>query len=151
MRIELVREICYKLAADHGFTLNCSIDEQRNDPLALGKVCYKEEMVPLTNRIGDVYKIERKLVMTEILFSSHFLNNADDEDIFNVVRHELAHAFVFLETGQSQGHNKKFRAMCFRLGTKLTGATDDEILKYKVPFSTVLAALAIGELQNVRS
>lgn len=146
MRIELVREICYKLAADHGFILNCSIDEQRDDPISLGKVRYKEETVPLTNRIGDVYKIERKLVITEILFSSHFLNNADDEDILNVVRHELAHAFVFLETGKRQGHNEKFRAMCFRLGTKLTGATDDDILKYKVPFNAVLAALKIGEL-----
>lgn len=146
MTIELVREICYKLAADHGFVLNCSIDEQCDDPLALGKVRYKEEMVPLTNRIGDWYQIGRKLVITEILFSSHFLNNADDEDILNVVRHELAHAFVFLETGKRQGHNEKFRAMCFRLGTKLTGRTDDNILKYEVPFSAVLAALKIGEL-----
>ena len=146
MKIELVREICYKLAADHGFALNCSIDEQHDDPLALGKVCYKEEIVPVTNRVGDWYQIERKLVMTEILFSTHFLNNADDEDILNVVRHELAHAFVFLETGKRQGHNEKFRAMCFRLGTKLTGATDEDILKYEVPFSAVLAALKIGEL-----
>lgn len=146
MTIELVREVCYKIAADHGFTLDCSIDEQHDDPASLGKVCYKEEFVPSNSHIGDWYEIERKVIMTEILFSSHFLSHADDEDILNVVRHELAHAFVFLETGKRQGHNEKFRAMCFRLGTKLTGRTDDNILKYEVPFSAVLAALKIGEL-----
>lgn len=146
MTIELVREVCYKIAADHGFTLDCSIDEQHDDPVSLGKVRYKEEFVPSHSHIGDWYEIEQKVVMTEILFSSHFLSHADDEDILNVVRHELAHAFVFLETGKRQGHNEKFRAMCFRLGTKLTGRTDDNILKYEVPFSAVLAALKIGEL-----
>ena len=146
MTIELVREICYKIAADHGFTLDCSIDEQHDDPASLGKVRYKEEFVPSHSHIGDWYEIERKVIMTEILFSSHFLSHADDEDILNVVRHELAHAFVFLETGKRQGHNDKFRAMCFRLGTKLTGTKDDGMLKYEVPFSAVLAALKIGEL-----
>ena len=141
MKIELVREICHKLAADHGFTLDCSIDEQRNDPVSLGKVRYKEEFVPSNNHIGDWYEIERKIVIKEILFSSHFLSHADDEDILNVVRHELAHAFVFLETGKRQGHNEKFKAMCFRLGTKLTGTTNNNVLKYELPPILVAATI----------
>ncbi len=137
MRIELVREICYKLAADHGFELNCDINIQRNDILALGKVRYVQELVfsPTPIAAEQWRTAEWKPVIKEILFSSHFLDNADDEDILNVVRHELAHAFVFLETGKRQGHNEKFRAMCLRLGTKLVGAENDcGILKYRVPF-----------------
>lgn len=141
MKIELVREICHKLAADHGFELNCDIDTQRNDLLTLGKVRYVQELVFSPSPIAA----EWKLVIKEILFSSHFLDNADDEDILNVVRHELAHAFVFLETGMRQGHNEKFRAMCLRLGTKLVGAQNDcSILKYKVPFDQWALSLERG-------
>lgn len=146
MTIELVREICHKLAADYDFTLDCSIDEQRDDPMSLGKVCYKEEFIPSNSHIDNWNKIERRIVIKEILFSSHFLSYADDEDILNVVRHELAHAFVFLETGRKQGHNEKFRAMCFRLGTKLTGGTNSDILKYELP-PTLLATVVVKELK----
>ena len=148
MTIELVREICYKIAADHGFELNCNIDIQYNDMLSLGKVKYVQELVfsPSPITAEQWRTAEWQPMIKEILFSSHFLDNADDEDILNVVRHELAHAFVFLETGKRQGHNEKFRAMCFRLGTKLTGATDENMLKYRLPFNAVLAALKIGEL-----
>ena len=147
MRIELVREICYKLAADYGFTLNCPIEERHSDILALGKVGYKEELVRKKHRAGNWYDVEQKTVIAEITFSSHFLANADDEDILNVIRHELAHAFVFLETGKRQGHNEQFKAMCLRLGTKLIGTTDDNnILKYKVPLQIFMASLAMEDL-----
>ena len=147
MTIELVREICYKLAADYGFTLNCPIKERHSDMLALGKVGYKEELVRTKHRAGNWYDVEQKTVIAEISFSSHFLANADEEDILNVVRHELAHAFVFLETGKRQGHNEKFRAMCLRIGTKLIGSTDDShILKYKMPFQIFAASLALEDL-----
>ena len=100
MEITKVREICYVKAREHGFNLYCPVLENGRLTATLGRVCWDEE--------GKLEKIE---------FSKKFLASATEENIMDVILHELAHAFVFLETGEIHGHDATFRAMCARLGT----------------------------------
>ena len=100
MEITKVREICYVKAREHGFNLYCPVLENGRLTATLGRVCWDEE--------GELEKIE---------FSKKFLTSATEENIMDVILHELAHAFVFLETGEIHGHDATFRAMCARLGT----------------------------------
>jgi predicted SprT family Zn-dependent metalloprotease len=64
-------------------------------------------------------------------FSRQFLELGDESAIMDVIRHELAHAFVFMETGRKHGHDYVFKAMCLRIGTRLDMAESD--VGYRVP------------------
>ena len=100
MEITKVREICYTQARLHGFNLYCPVLENGRLTATLGRVCW--------NKYGELEKIE---------FSKIFLASATEQNIIEVILHELAHAFVFLETGEVHGHDATFRRMCQRLGT----------------------------------
>ena len=125
MEITKVREICYTIAREYGFNLYCPVLENGRLKTTLGRVCYDEE--------GGLDKIE---------FSKTFLISATDENVISVVLHELAHAFVYLETGERHGHDKVFKAMCQRLGTSndktktkvdyKNGISKKEIHKYSI-------------------
>ena len=100
MEITRVREICYKTARDHGFNLYCTVEVNSRLKRTLGRVRWDEE--------GELKVIE---------FSKTFLETETDYVVTQTILHELAHAFVFLETGEIHGHDAMFRAMCHRLGT----------------------------------
>lgn len=108
MNITKVREICYTEARKHGFNLYCPVLENGRLTATLGRVCWNED--------GELDKIE---------FSKIFLASATEETIMDVIRHELAHAFVFLETGEIHGHDAEFRAMCRRIGTDNSSSMTD--------------------------
>ena len=100
MEITKVREICYMKAREHGFNLYCPVVVNTRFRKTLGRVCYDE--------YGELEKIE---------FSAQLLEYGTEQCIINTILHELAHAFVYLETGEHHGHDATFRAMCARLGT----------------------------------
>lgn len=100
MDITKVREICYTKAREFGYNLYCPVLENKRFSKTLGRVTWDEE--------GELEKIE---------FSTLLLTSATDEAIMNTILHELAHAFVYLETGEIHGHDAEFRSMCHRLGT----------------------------------
>lgn len=100
MEITKVREICYVKAREHGFNLYCPVVVNTRFRKTLGRVCYDE--------CGELEKIE---------FSAQLLEYGTEQSIIDTVLHELAHAFVYLETGEHHGHDATFRAMCARLGT----------------------------------
>lgn len=100
MEITRVREICYTKAREFGFRLYCPIEVNTRFSRTLGRVSW--------NEFGELEKIE---------FSSTMLKTGTEEAIIATILHELAHAFVFLETGEIHGHDKVFREMCKRLGT----------------------------------
>lgn len=100
MEITKVREICYTKAREFGFNLYCPVLINTRFTRTLGRVTWDED--------GDLEKIE---------FSAQLLAKATDESIMETILHELAHAFVFLETGEIHGHDAAFKAMCKRLGT----------------------------------
>ena len=54
-------------------------------------------------------------------FSKQMLETASEKTILDVIDHECAHALVTLETGENQGHNKIFKAMCAKIGTTSDG------------------------------
>lgn len=99
MEITKVREICYVKAREHGFNLYCPVVVNTRFRKTLGRVCYDE--------CGELEKIE---------FSAQLLEYGTEQSIIDTVLHELAHAFVYLETGEHHGHDATFRAMCARLG-----------------------------------
>ena len=122
MEITKVREICYVKAREYGFNLYCPVIENTRLSRTLGRVCW--------DKYGDLEKIE---------FSAKFLASATEHAIMETILHELAHAFVFLETGEIHGHDAMFRSMCARLGTMNNGmhakcfelnASKDEYYKY---------------------
>ena len=100
MEITRVREICYSKAREFGYNLYCPILINTRFRRTLGRVSWDE--------YGDLSKIE---------FSAQFLESESDENIIHTILHELAHAFVFLETGEIHGHDATFKDMCHRLGT----------------------------------
>lgn len=53
----------------------------------------------------------------EIQLSKKLFENGTDESIKNVIYHEAAHAISIIETGEYQGHNAIFKAICHRIGT----------------------------------
>ena len=122
MEITKVREICYAKASEYGFNLYCPIVENTRFRSTLGRVVW--------NKSGKLDKIE---------FSSRFLATATEYEILEIILHELAHAFVFLETGEVHGHDAMFKTMCHRLGTMNDSmyakffdadASEDEHYKY---------------------
>lgn len=100
MEITRVREICYIKAREFGFNLYCPIEVNTRFRKTLGRVSYDE--------YGELEKIE---------FSAQLLEYGEEHSIMDTILHELAHAFVYLETGEHHGHDAAFRAMCHRLGT----------------------------------
>ena len=104
MEITKVREICYVKAREHGFNLYCPVVVNTRFRKTLGRVCYDE--------CGELEKIE---------FSAQLLEYGTEQCIIDTILHELAHAFVYLETGEHHGHDATFRAMCARLGTVNNG------------------------------
>ena len=100
MKITTVREICYAKAQEFGFILTCPIMENTRFSTTLGRVTWNEQ--------GKLEKIE---------FSAALLKTATERTIMDTILHELAHAFVYLETGEIHGHDAMFRSMCHRLGT----------------------------------
>ena len=122
MKIEMVREICMKIAADHGFKLDVPISENGRLTTTLGRVMY--------TRIDD-----DSIEILAIEFSKQFLLYGEEDSIMDVILHELAHAFVFIETGMQHGHDGTFRAMCRRIGCRRPSAEDG--VEYKVPESAL--------------
>lgn len=124
MTIYEVRKICYAKAREYGFNLHCPIIENTRFSRTLGRVTWDE--------FGKLDRIE---------FSSRFLATATEHAIIETILHELAHAFVFLETGEIHGHDAMFKSMCNRLGTLNDGmyaknfdlnASKDEYYKYTI-------------------
>ena len=83
---------------------------------------------------------DETLIPSEIEISRQLLETATSQAIVDVILHECAHALVTIETGERQGHNKLFKAMCARIGTNNDTCKtavertveDKEIFKYFV-------------------
>ena len=123
MTINEVITFCNTIAAEHGFTIPCPIRENGRLTTTLGRVTF---------RGSELISIE---------FSKRHLTSATEESIKETILHELAHAFVVLETGESHGHDKVFKAMCARLGTTNDGCRhnnlqmtkeESELYKYSI-------------------
>ena len=115
MTIEQVREFCHKTAEKHGYEITAPI-------LANGR---------LTSTLGRVILWEDTGV-EKIEFSKRLLAEASDEDIIEVILHELAHVFVWEDTWEAHGHDCLFKQKCKELGLSDDAAkatSSHEILK----------------------
>ena len=69
----------------------------------------------MSKRAGDEWK------PYAIEFAGKLLNNATDQEVIDVIYHEVAHALVGIETKEKHGHDAYFKAMCARIGTTNDG------------------------------
>ena len=117
MKIEMVREICHKIAKENGFRIYFPIKENGRLKTTLGRVSY-------------VSKGSKNIFITSMEFSRQFLEYGEESAIMDVILHELAHAFVFMKEGNHKHSDPIFKAMCLRLGTDNHTAESD--VTYKV-------------------
>jgi len=115
MTIHEVQDICFSIAAEHGYVLNTQISANGRFKTTLGRVSYSG------------YGIEK------IEFSKYLLEHGSYEEIMNTIKHELAHAFVYLDTGKTQKHNAIFKAKCYELGLDENGAAAVSKVETAVP------------------
>ena len=120
MTINEVRVICLETSRKYGYHLNCPINENSRLTKTLGRCCF---------RGND------ELYLAKIEFSKRFLETATDKTVIDVILHELAHAFAFIEWGwENESHGPLFRKMCARIGAVLnepTPAKAGKALEYK--------------------
>lgn len=109
MTIEKVIEICNNIAEENGFIIDCPILANGRLTRTLGRVCYKE---------CGVEKIE---------FSKKLLEFGTKEQIIDTIRHELAHAFVYWETGEAHGHDSLWKKMAESIGADPTRLATGQI------------------------
>lgn len=134
MKITKVKEICYSKAREFGFNLYCEVKENGRLTRTLGRVCY--------DSYGELDRIE---------FSKLMLETASDAVVLDVILHELAHAFVYLETEEYHGHDATFKAMCHRLGTDNDGSVYKEAVIKPKQFKYSIVCSECGRIIGGRS
>lgn len=128
MTIEEVRKICIDAFAKEGFDFNMEgIEVKFNGRLTrtLGTCSYV--------RVNDV------VLPSKIEISRNLNEYGTREEVEQTILHECGHALAALETGEKQGHNGVFRAICERIGcheagskSKVSISDKDELYKYTV-------------------
>ena len=116
MTILEVQTFCYDIGDQYGFDMRpYSIIINKRLKTTLGQVKYE--------------RVCGRTSIKAIEFSATHLENATEECVQHTILHELAHAFVFIETGEVHGHDATFKAMCRRLG--LENEKSFDIVEYK--------------------
>lgn len=107
MSLSEVKNRCVKVFQSAGIDLakyqNIDIAVNARLTRTLGRCCY-------TRNAG-------KVTPSKIEFSKLFLETGTKQTIEDVIKHECAHAIACIETGERQGHNNYFKAVCARVGT----------------------------------
>lgn len=96
--IEWVRGECHKIAKSAGYDIYFPIELNSRLRTTLGRVKYKNGLV-------EVLEISKR-----------HLENGSEESINETIRHELAHALVFMKDGYTHGHDKEWKQLCIALG-----------------------------------
>ena len=60
----------------------------------------------------------------KIEFSRKLLENASEEDIMQVIKHEYAHYYILVETATDHGHDAVFKRKCAEIGCTHDAATN---------------------------
>lgn len=78
----------------------------------------------LTRAMGRVKftkEIDGTCTPTKIEFARNLLENAKDEDIVQVIKHEYAHYYLLVETKTDHGHDVVFKRKCAEIGCTHSG------------------------------
>ena len=102
--IEDIQKMCNDLAIEHGFDpIEIPIVRNNRFSTCLGRVDAKRDYN------GECFPVT-------IQFAGYLLDGGTDADIEDVVKHEMAHYFVFMETGENHQHDKVWQDWANKLG-----------------------------------
>ena len=101
MTIEQVREKCRKIAINYGHKLVVPVEKNGRLRTTYGRVLWKKD--------GN------KCVPQRIEFSSRLLRG-DNDEIDEVIRHEMAHYLLLMDTHENHNHDYLWRKYAKRLG-----------------------------------
>lgn len=79
------------------------------------------------NRISGKYKIK------ELAFADRLLKYATPEHVLDTVRHEYAHAYVFLKHQKNEGHGPAWRSAAVKFGAPPERCSDKPEVDAKIP------------------
>lgn len=117
--IEKVKTYVEDMLASQGYKLNFPVTINKRFTTSLGRVSYK------VNEDGNVYPYKME-------FNKELLEEGTDFDIESTIIHETCHVLAALKTGERQGHNAYFKALCASFGLENEKATcNPEYLKKK--------------------
>ena len=92
----------------------------------------------LTRTLGRVRFSRYSCEPICIEFAQRLLDNGTDNDIINVIKHEYAHYYLLVVTGENHGHDALFKQKCREIGcthekthNKLESSDDDTEQEYK--------------------
>lgn len=122
---ERVLAECVKLSSLTGDTFDIPILINRRFSKTLGRVTIKINELQIW-------------VPTLMEISESLLETGTDADIVSVIQHEWCHYMVTKRTGESHGHDAKFKAMCAAIGcandgvsTRLESDKEEDEPRYK--------------------
>lgn len=99
MELVDIVKICEDLAEANGVVFDLPVSINNRLTRTLGQVKFTPDEVP--------YAME---------FSGQLLRTATDESIEQIVKHEWAHWFAWVETGEVHGHDAIFKKICSKIG-----------------------------------
>ena len=106
-----------KLCAADGITLDVPVAINSRLTRSMGRVISKAEVC---ETYGDGYMH----IPTKIEFARNLIDNASDDDILQVIKHEYVHYFLYiLEPTVRHGHDAMFKRKCAAIGCTHSKAT----------------------------
>lgn len=102
MKLIHVKEILNQLSAEHNDIFDIDVIINKRFTRTLGRVTHSSNK-------GIV-----KATLMEL--SAQLLEFSTEEEILSVIKHEWAHYYITKITGQNQGHNAQFKALCDSIG-----------------------------------
>lgn len=117
--IEEFTDICNKAKVE----VNVPIELNNRLSTTLGRVRFR--------RFGDY-----NYIAVTVQFSTKFITNATDEEIWNVIAHEAAHYIILERYNENHNHDQLFKEVCKEIGCsndkaryQLSKETEDRLYK----------------------
>lgn len=105
MTIEEIRSYCRLLAKKYGYELTVPVEKNSRLTRTLGRVKFINRRSLTGRKSCKPIKIE---------FADYLLQ-LNDSEILDTVKHEMAHYFVLMETGESHGHDALWKSWAIKL------------------------------------
>lgn len=126
--VDSITDYCVNVATEFGYDFDIPVKINGRLTRTLGQVRFVRNMIT-----GEE-------TPTTLEISKQLIETTTDNDIEQVIRHELSHYFSWQEDGHMHGHDSVFKAICAKIGCTHDGVSstverlvdEREIYKYTV-------------------